>query len=80
MKRTNKNEVLNGENMDFHEWMTLSEKAIGKEGMFVFEQFVLGNISFEECLKGMYEVMTGENINKLTKFMEVVNEKSSIDN
>lgn len=66
--------------MDFHEWMTLSEKAIGKEGMAVFEQFVLGNISFEECLKEMYEVMTEENMNKLAKFMEVVNEKSSISN
>ena len=66
--------------MDFHEWMTLSEKAIGKEGMVVFEQFVLGNISFEECLKRMYEVMTEENMCKLAKFMEVVNEKSSISN
>ena len=66
--------------MNFHEWMTLSEEAIGKEGMAVFEQFVLGNISFEECLKGMYEVMTEENMCKLAKFMEVVNEKSSISN
>lgn len=64
--------------MNFHEWMTLSEEAIGKEGMAVFEQFVLGNISFEECLKEMYEVMTEENMNKLAKFMEVVNEKSSV--
>ena len=64
--------------MDFHEWMELSEKAIGKEGMAVFNQFVLGNISFEECLKEMYEVMTEENMNKLAKFMEVVNEKGSI--
>lgn len=66
--------------MDFHEWMTLSEKAIGKEGMSVFEQFALGNISFEECLKGMYEVMTEENICKLAKFMEVVNEKGNFSN
>lgn len=66
--------------MDFHEWMTLSEKAIGKEGMDVFEQFALGNISFEECLKEMYEVMTEENMCKLAKFMEVVNEKSGIGN
>ena len=64
--------------MDFHEWMELSEKTIGKEGMAVFNQFVLGNISFEECLKEMYEVMTEENMNKLAKFMEVVNEKSSV--
>lgn len=64
--------------MDFHEWMELSERVIGKEGMAVFNQFVLGNISFEECLKEMYEVMTEENMNKLAKFMEVVNEKSSV--
>ena len=63
--------------MDFHEWMELSEKAIGKEGMAVFNQFVLGNISFEECLKGMYEVMTEENMCKLARFMEVANERSS---
>lgn len=66
--------------MNFHEWMTLSEEVIDKEGMAVFEQFVLGNISFEDCLKQMYEVMTEENMCKLAKFMEVVNEKSSIDN
>jgi hypothetical protein len=66
--------------MDFHEWMELSEKAIGKEGMAVFNQFVLGNISFEECLKGMYEVMTEENMCKLARFMEVVNEQSSFSN
>lgn len=66
--------------MDFHEWMELSEKAIGKEGMAVFNQFVLGNISFEECLKGMYEVMTEENMCKLARFMEVVNERSSFSN
>lgn len=66
--------------MDFHEWMELSEKAIGKEGMVVFNQFVLGNISFEECLKEMYEVMTEDNMNKFAKFMEVVNEKRCVDN
>ena len=66
--------------MNFHEWMELSEKAIGKEGMAVFNQFVLGNISFEECLKGMYEVMTEENMCKLARFMEVVNEQSSFSN
>lgn len=66
--------------MDFHEWMTLSEKAIGKEGMVVFEQFVLGNISFEDCLKEMYEVMTEENMCKLAKFMEVVNGQSNFSN
>lgn len=66
--------------MDFHEWMELSEKAIGKEGMAVFNQFVLGNISFEECLKVMYEVMTEENMCKLARFMEVVNEQSSFSN
>lgn len=66
--------------MDFHEWMTLSEKAIGKEGMDVFEQFVLGNISFEECLKGMYEAMTEENMNKLEKFMEIVRNGSEKGN
>ena len=66
--------------MDFHEWMTLSEKAIGKEGMVVFEQFVFGNISFEDCLKEMYEVMTEENMCKLAKFMEVVNGQSNFSN
>ena len=66
--------------MDFHEWMELSDKAIGKEGMAVFNQFVLGDISFEECLKGMYEVMTEENMYKLSKFMEVVNERSDFSN
>ena len=66
--------------MDFHEWMELSEKAIGKEGMAIFNQFVLGNISFEECFKGMYEVMTEENMCKLTRFMEVINERSSVSN
>ena len=58
--------------MDFHEWMTLSEKAIGKEGMAVFEQFAIGNISFEECLKGMYEVMSEENMAALKIFMDSV--------
>ena len=59
--------------MNFHEWMELSEKAIGKEGMAVFNQFVLGNISFEECLKGMYEVMPQENMNALKIFIDSVN-------
>ena len=66
--------------MDFHEWMTVSEEVIGKDGMAVFEQFVLGNISFEECLKEMYEVMTEENMCKLAKFMEVINERSNFSN
>ena len=66
--------------MDFHEWMVASEEVIGKEGMAVFEQFVLGNISFEECLKEMYEGMTEENMCKLAKFMEVINEQSDFSN
>lgn len=66
--------------MDFHEWMTVSESVIGKDGMAVFKQFLLGNISFEECLKEMCEAMPEENMYKLAKFMEIVNEKSSVDN
>lgn len=48
--------------MNFHEWMTISAQIIGKEGMAVFEQYVLGNISYEECIKQMYEAMPKENI------------------
>ena len=59
--------------MDFHEWMTVSEKVIGKDGMAVFEQFVLGNISFEDCLKQMYEVMPQENMEALKIFMDNIN-------
>ena len=56
--------------MNFHEWMTVSEPIIGKEGMAVFEQFVLGNISFEDCLKQMYEVVPQENMEALKIFIE----------
>ena len=56
--------------MNFHEWMTVSEPIIVKEGMAVFEQFVLGNISFEDCLKQMYEVMPQENMEALKIFIE----------
>lgn len=59
--------------MDFHEWMILSEEVIGKEGMEVFELFVLGNISFEKYINEMYEVMTEKNICKLVKLMDVIN-------
>lgn len=58
--------------MDFHEWMTVSEKVIGEDGMAVFEQFVLGNISFEDCLKQMYEAMPQENMAALKAFMDSV--------
>ena len=57
--------------MNFDEWMALSEKVIGKEGMAVFNQFVLGEISFEDCLKQMGEVMPQENIETLLMFMNI---------
>ena len=56
--------------MNLHEWMTVSEPIIGKEGLAVYEQFVLGNISFEDCLKQMYEVMPQENMEALKIFIE----------
>ena len=56
--------------MNFNEWMTVSAPIIGKEGMAVFEQFVLGNISFEDCLKQIYEVMPQENMEALKIFLE----------
>lgn len=56
--------------MDFNEWMTVSAPIIGKEGMAVFEQFVLGNIYFEDCLKQIYEVMPQENMEALKIFLE----------
>jgi hypothetical protein len=58
--------------MDFHEWMTVSEKVIGEDGMAAFEQFVLGNISFEDCLKQMYEATPQENMAALKAFMNSV--------
>ena len=59
--------------MNFHEWMTVSEPIIGKEGMAVFEQFVLGNISFEDCLEQMYEAVPQENMEALKIFLENIN-------
>lgn len=59
--------------MNFHEWMTVSTPIIGKKGMAVFEQFVLGNISFEDCLEQMYEVMPQENMEALKIFLENIN-------
>ena len=56
--------------MNFHEWMTLSAQIIGKEGMAVFEQYVLGNISYEECIKQMYEATPQENMALLKIFVD----------
>lgn len=56
--------------MNFNEWMNVSAPIIGKEGMAVFEQFVLGNISFEDYLKQIYEVMPQENMEALKIFLE----------
>jgi len=61
--------------MNFHEWMTVSEKVIGEAGCNVFNRFVLGEISFEECLKQMYEVIPQENMEALAAFMKIVEEK-----
>ena len=56
--------------MTFHEWMEISEQIIGPEGCAVYCRFVSGEISFEECLKQMYEVMPQENIVALAEFMK----------
>lgn len=56
--------------MTFDEWMELSERVIGQEGMFVFGEFASGNISFDECIERMQEVMPVENKNKLQMLME----------
>ena len=61
--------------MNFDEWMTVSEPIIGKEGIAIFKQFVLGNISYEDCLSQMYEAVPKENMEALRIFMEVVNTK-----
>lgn len=58
--------------MDFNDWMSISERVIGKEGMDVFKQFVLGSISFEDCINQMYETMPQENILLLYEFMNIV--------
>ena len=59
--------------MTFHEWMKASEQIIGKEGCEVLMRFAGGEISFEECLKAMYEVMPPENMDALVRFMERTN-------
>lgn len=59
--------------MNFHEWMTVSEAMIGKEGMAVFEQCVRGNISVKDCLKQMCEVMSQENMAALKLFIDNAN-------
>ena len=64
--------------MNFDEWMTLSGKIIGKEGMAVFEQFVLGEISFEDCLKQMYKVMPQENIEAFEYLWRTLTHKNKL--
>ena len=63
--------------MDFHEWMMFSELIIGEEGMFVFEQFAAGNISFEEYIDQMYKVMPIENLYKFSMFMNAISKKGN---
>ena len=57
-------------NMNFNEWIVVSEPIIGKEGISIYKQFILGNISFEDCLKQMYEVVPQENMEAVKIFME----------
>ena len=61
--------------MTFDEWMELSEKVIGQEGLFVFGEFTAGNISFDECLERMQEVMPVENKNKLQLLIKTLETK-----
>lgn len=61
--------------MTFDEWMELSEKVIGQDGMFIFGEFAVGNISFDECLERMQEVMPIENKNKLQLLIETLETK-----
>ena len=61
--------------MTFDEWMELSEKVIGQEGMFVFGEFAAGNIPFDECLERMQEIIPVENKNKLQMLMEYMETK-----
>lgn len=61
--------------MTFHEWCEVSEKVIGEAGMLIFNKFVRGEISFEECLKGLYAAIPLENMMMLKKMMEIVNKE-----
>ena len=65
---TNKTDVLSGR-MNFHEWMEVSEKIIGKEGMAIFARFVVGEIPFDECLEQVYKVFPPENYDALASLV-----------
>lgn len=51
--------------LSFDQWMWLSEKIIGSDCMRVFDQHVLGDISFDECVERIYELMPQESMIKL---------------
>ena len=53
----------------FHEWMKISEIIIGDEGMAIFTKFVLGKITFDECVKQMSEVFPEANYEALAELV-----------
>ena len=58
--------------MKFDEWMEVSEEYLGREFMEGFNQFCLGNISFDEWVDQAYNSMLEENKIALYSLVETV--------
>ena len=61
--------------LSFDQWMWLSEEIIGSDCMRVFDQYVLGDISFDKLMERICELMPQESMIKLAVLVGCAKEK-----